>query len=65
MLSVSALYSIDDKMLNKYGADGGMKIGMEQQNTESLCQFHCAHHGSDITWCRAQTALVGSGRLTA
>jgi hypothetical protein len=32
-LSILRLYSIDDRLINKYGTIGGMRTGMENQRT--------------------------------
>jgi hypothetical protein len=32
-LSVLGLYSVDDRMINGYGADGGMRIGRGNRST--------------------------------
>jgi hypothetical protein len=55
MLSVSGLYSVDDKMINEYGAVGGMRIGRGNGITRRkpaqvpLCPPQIPH---DLTWDR-------------
>jgi hypothetical protein len=45
MLSVSRLLSIDDRMINEYGAVGGMRIGKETEVLEeNLPQYHFFRH---------------------
>jgi hypothetical protein len=67
-LSVSVLYSVDDRMVNQYGAVGGMKIGMEGRSSGRKlapvppCSPQNPH---DRKSCRTRTAAVGSRRLTA
>jgi hypothetical protein len=49
-LSLSILYSVDDRMINESGAVGGMEIGRETEELErrpSQCTF-CPPH--DLIW---------------
>jgi hypothetical protein len=46
-LSISSLYSEDDRMANEYGAAGKMRlVGKAEVLGENLPQFHSVHHRS-------------------
>jgi hypothetical protein len=50
MLSVTIQYSINDRMINAYGAVGGMKTGRENKVCgENQPQYDVAHHNSHMT----------------
>jgi hypothetical protein len=63
MLSVSGLHSIGGKIINKYGIDGGMRIGRRNQCAQRkcvpvpLCPPQIPH---DLTLARTQAIIVGS-----
>jgi hypothetical protein len=64
--TVGLLYQT--RMIDDYGAVGGMKIGRGSRSTRSkpapvpLCPPQIPH---DLTWNRTRAAAVGSQRLTA
>jgi hypothetical protein len=50
MLAVTILYSIDDRMINAYGAVGGMKTGRGNKVCgENQPQYDIVHHKSHMT----------------
>jgi hypothetical protein len=46
-MSVSRLYSIDDKMIN--GGVGGMRTGKGKKLGENIPQCHFFHHKTNMT----------------
>jgi hypothetical protein len=66
MLSVSRLYSIDDRMIDEHEAVCGMKIGRGNRCTRRkpapvpLCPSQIPH---DPIWDRTQASEVGNRRL--
>jgi hypothetical protein len=60
------MYSVDDRMINVYGAVGGTRIGRRNRNTRRklapvpLCPPQIAH---DLTLGRTQATAVGSRRI--
>jgi hypothetical protein len=53
MLSVLRLHSIDDRIINEYGAAGRVRIGRGNQVLgENLPQCHLIHPKSHMTWPR-------------
>jgi hypothetical protein len=63
---VSRLYILDDRLINEYGAIGGMGIGGQREVLgEKPLQCHFFHHKSYVTWDRTQVAKVGRRRLAA
>jgi hypothetical protein len=54
MLSISSLYTIGDRMVNEYGAVGGMRMGRGNQSTHMpLCPPQIPQ---DLTWDQTQAA---------
>jgi hypothetical protein len=50
ILSVSGLYTVNDKRSNENVAVGGMRIGRETEVLgENLPQYHIAHHKSHMS----------------
>jgi hypothetical protein len=66
-LSVLRLYSIGDRMINEYGAVGGMRIGRGNWSTSwdpapvPFCPPQIPH---DLTWDQTQAVAVRSQQLT-
>jgi hypothetical protein len=56
MLFVSRLYSIDNSIINEYGAVGGMRIGKGNRNTQRK---------PEANWDGTRIEAVGSRGLTA
>jgi hypothetical protein len=66
-LPVSRLYTVDNRMINEYGAVGGMRIikgnlSIRVKHTPILIFPQTAH---DLIWDRIRAAAVGSLRPTA
>jgi hypothetical protein len=67
MLSVLGLYSIDDGMINEYGAVGGMSIDSGNRNTRrksAPVSLYSPQNPHDLTWCRTWVASVRNRHLT-
>jgi hypothetical protein len=58
-LSVSRQYSIDKRVINKYGAVGGMRIGRGNRQLLPLRSSQVPH---DLIWDRTKAAVRGSRR---
>jgi hypothetical protein len=58
--SSTTIPDIDDRMINEYGAVGGMKICGEREVPEKTQhQCHFFHHKSYVTWDRIRISKTG------
>jgi hypothetical protein len=62
------IYSVDDRVINEYGAVGRTRIGSGNRSTwrkPAPVPLSLKRIPHDFTWDRTQVATVGSRRLTA
>jgi hypothetical protein len=67
-LSVSGIFRVGDRMINKYGAVGGMRTGRGNQSTRRKpisVPLFLPRIPNDVAWGRTRAAMVGSRQLTA